>query len=108
VAGRSTESLERIVMISLFKQLSGWLPAVMSLAALIVVLGHIALFGVVREPDEGAVAHIWQLLMAAQIPVVAYFALRWLPRAPRQALAVIAVQAAAALAAAAPVYFLGL
>ena len=94
--------------ISPFKHLSGWLPVAMSLAALTVVLGHIALFGVVRETDEGATAHIWQLLMAAQIPVVAYFALKWLPRAPKQALPVLALQIAAALMALAPVYFLGL
>ena len=94
--------------VSPVKQLSGWLPVAMSLVALTVVLGHIALFGTAREADEGAAAHIWQLLMTAQFPVVAFFALKWLPRAPRQALPVLALQVAAALVALAPVYVLGL
>jgi len=90
------------------KRLSAWLPIAMSLVALTVVLGHIALFGATREADEGAAAHVWQLLMAAQVPIVSFFAFRWLPRRPRQALWVIALQALAALSALAPVYVLGL
>ena len=80
----------------------------MSLAALATVLTHIAIFGAVREPDEGAAAHIWQLLMAGQAPVIAWFAIRWLRRAPRQALQMLGIQAAAALAAMFPVWWLGL
>jgi hypothetical protein len=90
------------------KQLSAWLPVAMSLVALATVLGHIALFGSGRDADEGTVAHIWQLLMVAQFPMVAYFAFTWLPRDPGQALSVLALQAGAALAALAPVYLLGL
>ena len=80
----------------------------MSLTALAVVLGSIIMFGVVHEADEGAVAHIWQLLMAGQLPILAYFVIRWLPRVPRQTLYVFALQVTAALAAAAPVFFLEL
>jgi len=77
----------------------------MSVAALAVVLGHIAIFGAVREADEGTAAHLWQILMAGQVPAVANFSLKWLPRAPRQALRVLALQAVAAVAACAPVYW---
>ena len=35
----------------------------MSLAALALVLGHAAVFGIVHEADEGAAAHVWQILM---------------------------------------------
>jgi uncharacterized membrane protein SirB2 len=94
--------------VSPFKQVSAWLPVAMSLVALAVVLGHIALSGAAREADEGAAAHIWQLLIAAQLPIVALFAFRWLPRAPRQALSVLAIQGLAALSALLPVYVLGL
>ncbi len=87
------------------KQPSALIPMAMSLAALALVVGHIAAFGVIREADEGAAAHLWQLLMAGQVPVVAYFALKWLPRAPGQALRVLALQCVAALAACAPVYW---
>jgi hypothetical protein len=93
---------------SLLRRPSGALPIAMSLAALALVLGHVALYGAVREADEGTAAHLWQLLMAAQLPIVAWFALTWLPREPRRALHVLALQAAAALAALAPVFFLGL
>jgi hypothetical protein len=87
------------------KKPSALIPIAMSLAALALVLGDIAMFGVAHEADEGAAAHLWQLLMAGQVPVVAYFALKWLPRAPGQALRVLALQVAAALAACAPVYW---
>ena len=80
----------------------------MSLAAFSLVLGHIAFFGGAREADEGAAAHVWQLLMAGQLPVIAYFAIKWLPRTPGSALGVLALQAVAGLAAAAPVFLLQL
>ncbi len=84
---------------------SAFLPVAMSLAALATVLGHIVMFGVVREADEGAAAHTFQLLMAAEAPIVVFFAIKWLPRFPRQSLQVLAVQAGAALAALAPVFY---
>jgi hypothetical protein len=92
--------------VSLIKQPSAMLPMAMSLAALALVLGHAAIHGVVHEADEGAAAHIFQLLMAAQVPFVAYFALKWLPRVPGTTLGVLALQAGAALAAFAAVYWL--
>ncbi|MHB8425828.1 MAG: hypothetical protein ACYDB9_11895 [Gammaproteobacteria bacterium] len=87
---------------------SAFLPLAMSAAALAVVLGRVAIFGAAREADEGAAAHLWQLFMAGQVPLIAYFAIKWLPRAPRSVLAVLALQIAAVLAALAPVYFLKL
>jgi hypothetical protein len=90
------------------KQPSAFLPLAMSLTALGIVLGHIAIYGAVREADEGAAAHLWQILMAGQIPLVAFFAVKWLPRAPKQAMYILALQAGAVLAAIAPVYFLHL
>lgn len=94
--------------ISIMKQPSAFVPIVMSLAALAIVLGHIAMFGAAREPDEGTAAHLWQLLMAGQMPVIAFFAVKWVSRTPRQALPVLALQAVAGLAALAPVYYFDL
>ncbi len=88
------------------KRPSALIPLAMSVAALAVVLGHIAMFGTARQADEGAAAHLWQLLMAGQIPIIAFFAIKWLPRTPGPALLVLAVQAIACLAAAAPVFLL--
>ena len=90
----------------MIKRPSGFVPVAMSCAALAIVLVHIILSGTAREADEGTAAHLWQLLMAAQIPIVAFFAIRWLPRSPRSALPVLALQGVAALAALAPVYLL--
>ena len=86
---------------------SAFLPLAMSLAALAMVLGNAAIFGVVHEADEGAVAHIFQLLIVVQIPIVAFFAIKWLPRAPKETLLVLVLQAGAAIAAMAAVYLLG-
>ena len=92
--------------ISLIKQPSAYFPLVMSLAALILVLGHAAVYGVVHETDEGAAAHIFQILMAAQLPIVAYFILKWFPKRPRESLLVLALLAVLWLAAFAAVYWL--
>jgi hypothetical protein len=46
--------------------------------------------------------------MAGQIPVIAFFALTWLPRTPRPALLVLMLQVVVGLAAAAPVFLLKL
>lgn len=93
--------------VSPVRQPSAIIPIGMSLAALGTVLFHIARSGTAPEPDEGAAAHIWQLLMAGQVPVLAFYAIKWLPRAPAKALQVLAVQFAAAVSALAPVYWLG-
>ena len=92
--------------VSPIKQPSAWIPLGMSLAALTLVLGHAAVYGVVHETDEGAAAHIWQILMAGQVPIVAYFMLRWLPRQPGKSLQVLALLAATWLANFAAVYWL--
>jgi hypothetical protein len=78
----------------------------MSLGALATVLGFLALHGPAPQADEGAAAHVWQLLMATQVPIVAFFAFKWVPLSPRQAVRVLALQAGAALAAMAPVFLL--
>lgn len=81
-------------------------PIGMSLAALVVVFTQMAVAGIARQADEGAAAHTWQLLTVGQIPVLLFFAMRWLPKAPRQALCVLALQAAAIIASMVPVFLL--
>jgi hypothetical protein len=90
----------------LIKQPSAYLPLVMSLAALTLVLAHAAVYGIVHEADEGAAAHTWQILMAAQLPFVAYFVLRWLADRTGDTLTVLALLAATWLANFAAVYWL--
>ena len=90
---------------TLLKRPSALLPVVMSLAALATVMAYATMFGTARQADEGTAAHLWQLLMAGQLPVVAFFAIKWLPAEPRQAVPVLALQLGAALAALFPVWW---
>ena len=107
--GKMNQSFGTIV-----RKPSAFLPLAMSLTA-VALLGGAYLFalasgqaGLERQQDEGAIAHLWQLLMGGQLPVLIFFAIKWLPRAPRQTLYVLALQAGAAVAAMAPVYLLNL
>ena len=92
--------------LNLLRHPSGFLPLVMSFCALGTVFSFLIVHGTAPEPDENAAAHLWQLLMAAQLPIVFFFAFKHLPEAPRQARAVLALQFFAALTALAPVYLL--
>jgi hypothetical protein len=70
-------------------------------------LAYGAVFGTAPQADEGTAAHLWQLLMPGQLPVVLFFAIRWLPTEPRQALLILVLQVGAALAAMFPVWWFG-
>jgi hypothetical protein len=90
---------------ALLKKPTAILPVAMSVAALATVIVYAAMFGTARQADEGTAAHLWQILMAGQVPVVAFFAFKWLPARPREALPVLALQVGAALAAMFPVWW---
>lgn len=92
--------------LSLLRHPSGFLPVVMSLCAIAVVLVFLAREGPAPQADEGSAAHIWQLLMAAQVPIVLFFMIKRLPESPRQGVLVLMLQLLSALAAMAPVYLL--
>ena len=85
---------------------SAFSPIVMSLGALAVVVAFLASHGSAPQPDEGSAAHVWQILMAGQVPIALFFVIKWLPREPRRAVPVLVLQVAAALAAMAPVFLL--
>src|SRR6266567_8364217 len=97
-AGPTVWNGSRTMTDSMLRRPSALLPLLMSCAALAIVLVHIAVAGVARQPDEGAEAHLWQLLMAGQLPIIAFFAVTSLPRRPRPAIVVLTLQAVAALA----------
>jgi len=80
----------------------------MSLSALTIVVSAVLLSGPVREPDEGTAAHLFQLCMVAQVPLIAYFAITPRKRTPDQLLLVLGVQLICAAVALAPVALLGL
>jgi len=97
---------KELIMKAILKNPSAFLPLAMSFGALATVLIYVAVFGPAPQADEGTAAHIWQLLMAGQIPIIGFFAIKWLPRTPKPALLVLVLQGSAALMALAPVYLL--
>lgn len=82
-----------------------WGPIVMSLAVLVMIAATLSSSGVSRQPDEGAAAHIFQIWLVVEVVTIAAFTVRWVPRKPKEALIVLAVQIACALAACAPVWY---
>ena len=97
-------------MSSVLKHPSAWLPIAMSLAVIameISVFSYMAAIHapIVRQSDEGVVAHLFQILMGGQIPVIAFFAVKFLPEKPKQASIVLALQLLAGLAACFPVWY---
>ena len=90
----------------LLKRPSAFLPLAMSAIVLALILVHVARFGIARQADEGTAAHLFQILMPAQLPIIAFFALTWLPRDQKAALLILTLQIGAALAVVATVYFL--
>jgi hypothetical protein len=105
VGTRSVIGQEVPMNAGLLRRPSAFIPVAMSVGALATVMVYAAMFGVARQEDEGTAAHLWQLLMAGQLPVVAFFGIKWLPIEPRQALQVLSLQAVAALAAMFPVWW---
>ena len=95
-------------MWTVLKQPSAWLPISMSVTALAIVLIHLLRSGVTHDADAGTSAHLWQLLMAGQTPIIGYFALNGLLENPASTLRVLALQLGAALLAMAPVFLLKL
>jgi hypothetical protein len=98
---------------AMLKRPSAILPLSMSVNALTMVLVSLAIGlarggKITRDPDEGDLAHIYQLLMTVQMPIVLFFAIKWLRRAPGPTLRILGLQAGAWLAACAPVYLLHL
>jgi hypothetical protein len=90
----------------MLRQPVAFIPIAMSCVAAAIVLLHLALVGAAPQADEGADAHLWQLLMAGQVPIVAFFVLTRVAHSPWPALGVLALQVAAALVALVPVYLL--
>jgi uncharacterized membrane protein len=89
---------------ALLRKPAALIPLSMALITLALPLVHVAIFGNVRQPDEGTAAHLFQLLMVIQVPLIAFFAIKWLPRAPKKTLLTLALQAAIMIAAFAVVF----
>ena len=92
--------------LELLKRPTAFIPIAMSVTALSIALSYAVMFGVARQADEGTAAHMWQLLMAGQLPMIAFFVFKWFRAQPKQASLVVALQIAAVLIAMFPVWWL--
>jgi hypothetical protein len=92
----------------LVRKPSAIVPILMSAGALAVVITAFAISGTKRQPDEGTAAHIWQLLMAGQLPFLAWFLLHWVRRDLKAGLSVLALQLVVFAAALFPIWYFGL
>jgi len=90
----------------LIKKPSAWLPIAISFVALVFILGYVAVFGIVQNKDEGTPARLFQLLMLGQAIIIVFFAIKWLPKEPKQAVKILALQIVAALIPIATTIFL--
>jgi hypothetical protein len=87
-------------MKSLFKILkkpSAWIPIAIPLAFFAYLIIFLSIFGIVREDDEGTAAHLFQLWLVLEPLMLGFFAIKWLPRARKEALIILALQILAAL-----------
>lgn len=86
-----------------------WLGALLPLGMTLTVVAagaiHVAQAGgFYREADEGTAAHLFQILMPLQVPIIVAFAVTQLPRRPRWATALLALQVGAFVALVATVF----
>jgi len=95
-------------MISLLKKPSAWIPIAIPLIFFAYLLIQITFFEIVREEDEGTAAHLFQLWLVLEPLMLGYFAFKWLPREPKHALHILALQIATALLPISVVFSLGL
>ena len=89
---------------SLLRSPLGLTPILLSLFCIGMILLHVARFGTLKQEDEGTEAHLFQLLMVLQAPLILLFVGRWWPVRRRETLVILALQALAASLAFALVY----
>lgn len=90
-------------------RLTGLLPLLLSLAALLLLIGALALrWAPEPDGDEGAPAHIFQLLIVAQLPLILAFLATAEGNDWRRTGKWLAAQLAAIVLALAPVFYFGL
>ncbi len=93
-------------MNSLIKKPSAWISIAIPLAFFAILLYRFMMFGPpVREADEGTLAHLFQIWLVLEVFMVSYFAIKWVPQVPKQALMILAIQIVTALMAIAPVFY---
>jgi hypothetical protein len=93
-------------MKKIIKKPLAWLPLAISGANLFLLLDYLAFFGNVHHEDEGAPAHIFQLLTAIEVFIIIFFVIKWLPKKPKEVIKVLVLQIVAVLIPLSIVFFL--
>ncbi len=89
----------------LLRHPAAWLSLGLGAAALLWLVSWLVLFGTEPQPDEGLGAHVFQLLMVGQLAAIVVFAASWIPREPRAAWRLLALDLLVAVAALLPVWY---
>ena len=90
---------------SLIKKPSAWIPIVIPLTFFAVMLILFTINGLPSpQKDEGTMAHLFQIWIVLEIPMLSFFAIKWLPQAPKEASIILAIQIISALMVCAPVF----
>ena len=87
---------------------SGWVPVVMSVAAIALLIVALTTGWERGYKDEGVVAHSWQLLVGLQVPLILVFLATANWRRPLGIFAILGLQVLGLLVAMAPVALLRL
>ncbi len=77
----------------LINEPSAIIPMLMSAMAVVLVIGHYMLYGEDRDADEGTAAHLFQMLLVLQIPIIFAFLVKWFPKERHQVLWILAMEA---------------
>ena len=88
------------------KHPSAWIPIALSLAMLAFILTLLAIRSIPTaeaNADEGAGAHLFQIWLVLEAFMTLFFAAKWLPRKPKDALLILTIQILAVVSACAPV-----
>ena len=69
-------------MKKILKSPLAWVPILMSSFAFLLIIFYVAIFGIAKNTDEGLAARIFQLLLVGQLPIVAFFVLKYINKKP--------------------------
>lgn len=83
----------------LIKRPSAFVPILMSILAIIILLIHIMIAGVEEKQGEEIVTDVFEILIIWQLPVIIFFALKWMSQSFKNALIVLFLQIAVAAGA---------
>lgn len=90
----------RIGFLEVLKTPGALAPLALSAAAFaLIAVVTTTQVGVSPDGDEGAPAHLFQLLVLLQVPIIVWFAVSWLPKRPAAAGIILGLQVLAVAAA---------